>query len=106
MSSGVLTAPIVVLSYCVVSFMVRMAPYSVKEALRKKLEELGAGSSQCSERCSAPVVVPSYCTVCMVSFVARMAPYSKVELSLLAERDLECVMDRRRRYSYKLGLCT
>ena len=77
-----------VLSYCavyVVSFVVRMAPYSVKEALRKKLEELGAGSSQCSERCSAPMGVLSYCVVCVVSFVARMAPCSVLASSSISD---------------------
>ena len=63
----------------VVPFMVRKAPYSV---------------------------ILSYYVVCMVSFVMRMAPYSEVELPLLVERDLEYLMDRGGRYSYKVGSCT
>ena len=74
--------PCAVLSYyavCVVPFMVRKAPYSV---------------------------ILSYYMVCMVSFVVRRAPYSKVKLPLFGERDVEYVMDRGGRYSYKVGSCT
>ena len=44
--------------------------------------------------------------VCMISFVVRMAPYSEVELPQLGERELENVMDRGGRDSYKVGSCT
>ena len=77
-----MNCPCAVLSYYavyVVPFMVRKAPYSV---------------------------ILSYYMVCLVSFVVKMAPYSKVELPLLGERDVEYVMDRGGRYSYKVGSCT
>ena len=44
--------------------------------------------------------------VCMISFVVMMAPYSEVELPQLREQEMENMMDRGGRYSYKVGSCT
>ena len=63
-------------------------------------------SHPCIFKSALQAVILSYYVVCMVSFVVRMAPYSEVKLSLLMEREFEYLMERGRRYSYKVGMFT